>query len=372
MAFQIIRNDITKVKADAIVNTANPKPVYGDGTDCAIYEAAGKKSLLAERKKIGDIACGQAAVTPAFKLSAKYIIHTVGPIWQGGDKGEFDILRSCYENSLQLALNLKCKSIAFPLIATGVYGFPKDKALQIAMSVIEPFLLEHAMKVILVVFDEKSFELSGRIVEKVEAYVDENYVNAQKTRQLELAADSDDETFEREQRERRMRERMLREREALLAAGEITQSESGTELKIARSLSGEKKKPGRAKKVKIDDLLGASEKTFQEKFFELMDEKGLTPKEVYTTANLSKQVFSKMLCDKDYHPNKYTAIKFCLTLKLDIDQTMDLLSRAGWTLSPSSKPDLVVRGCIINGEYNEVNIDLIMFDKCQTQLCKIK
>ena len=155
MPFQIIRNDITKVQADAIVNTANPKATFGSGTDGAIYKAAGEKELLAERKKIGDIAPGEVAVTPAFKLKAKYIIHTVGPAWNGGDDGEFDILRSCYRKSLEKTEELGCESVAFPLIATGVYGFPKDEALRIAMDEIGSFLMKSDADicVYLVVFD---------------------------------------------------------------------------------------------------------------------------------------------------------------------------------------------------------------------------
>ena len=148
MPFKIIRNDITKVKADAIVNTANPEPVYADGTDAAIYMAAGEDELLAERKKIGRIAAGETAVTAAFNLPAKYIIHTVGPAWIDGNHGEFDILRSCYRKSLLLADQLGCSSIAFPLIATGVYGFPKDKALDIALSVIKEHLEASELNVI--------------------------------------------------------------------------------------------------------------------------------------------------------------------------------------------------------------------------------
>ncbi len=142
MPFQIIRNDITKVKADAIVNTANPKPVFAAGTDAAIYKAAGEKQLLAERKKIGDIMPGETAVTPAFSLDAKYIIHTVGPLWEDGAHGEFDILESCYRNCLQKAAELKCKSIAFPLIASGNYGFPKDEALGNAHKPAKPVIPE--------------------------------------------------------------------------------------------------------------------------------------------------------------------------------------------------------------------------------------
>ena len=176
MPFKIVRNDITKVKADAIVNTANPNPICASGTDLAIYEAAGKKQLLAERQKIGKIARGDVAVTGAYQLQAKYIVHTVGPVWEDGKQHEFDILESCYRKSLQKAVELKCESIAFPLISTGVYGFPKDKALQIAVSVFSEFLTENEMQIILVVFDKKSFQLSGQIVGEIDSYIDANYV----------------------------------------------------------------------------------------------------------------------------------------------------------------------------------------------------
>ena len=178
MPFQIIRNDITQVKADVIVNTANPKPVIGSGTDHAIYAAAGMEKLLAKRKKIGDIAPGDAAVTPAFHLKAKHIIHTVGPVWVDGRHGEREILRACYANSLSLAAKLRAKSIAFPLIATGVYGFPKDEALNIALAEIGRFLLTHDIKVILVVFDRDAFKLSGELAGEIEAFIDDHGVAA--------------------------------------------------------------------------------------------------------------------------------------------------------------------------------------------------
>lgn len=177
MAFQIIRNDITKVKADAIVNTANPKPKYVSGVDYAIYTAAGAEKLLAERQKIGDIIPGQAAATPAFALPAKHIIHTVGPAWIDGKHGETDTLRSCYANSLALAQKLGCESIAFPLIATGVEGFPKSEALQIAVRVIVEFLANADMEITLVVFDEASFVLSGSLFSGVDAFIDNNYAD---------------------------------------------------------------------------------------------------------------------------------------------------------------------------------------------------
>lgn len=368
MPFHIIRNDITKVKADIIVNTANPKPTYGSGTDSAIYKAAGEKELLSARKKIGNIARGDVAVTPAFNLDAKYIIHTVGPIWDGGDKGELDILRSCYEKSLSLALELKCKSIAFPLIATGVYGFPKDKALQIAMSTIQAFLLENAMKVILVVFDKKAFELSGQVIDNIREYVDSNYVKDANKREYYYYdspnVELHDYTEAEEHRNRRIRE--LRELEAREIIDGVYDRDTGKTRRLQ-----DKPDVNTPKKIEINDLISSSDKTFQEKLFEIIDERGLTGPQVYKNY-VSKQVFSKIQADKDYHPNKYTAIALCLSLHLDVEQTQDLIGRAGWTLSPSSKADLVVKGCILNKEYNIVKINCILFDFNCLELEKIK
>jgi len=344
MSFHIIRNDITKVKADAIVNTANPNPIYGGGTDTAIYMAAGAEALLAERKKIGKIARGEAVYTPAFNLNAKYIIHTVGPAWKGGGDGEFDILKNCYDNSLRLAKELKCKSIAFPLIATGIYGFPKDKALQIAMSSIQAFLMDNDMSIILVVFDDKAFQLSGNIVDNIREYVDSNYV--------EMA----------HKREYHRRER----RSAIFEDADISEVEC-----MSICAASTNRLSAVPEKIRIEDLLASSDKTFQEKLFELIDERNLSGPEVYRNY-ISKQVYSKLQSDKDYHPNKYTAIALCLSLQLDVDQTIDLLGRAGWTLSPSNKADIVVKGCIINKEYNITKINLILYDFGCQEIEKIK
>lgn len=176
MPFEIVRNDITKMNVDAIVNTANPRPVVGYGTDSMIHKAAGPM-LLQARRAIGDIKAGYAAITPAFDLQAKYVIHTVGPVWNGGSYGEEALLRNCYDNALKLALEHNCQSIAFPLISTGNYGFPKDKALQIAISAFSTFLLEHEMTIFLVVFDHTSFRLSEKLFQSVASYIDENYVD---------------------------------------------------------------------------------------------------------------------------------------------------------------------------------------------------
>ena len=162
MPFEIVRNDITNMRVDAIVNTANPRPVIGAGTDSMIHKKAGPE-LLVVRQKIGDIDRGCAAITPAFNLHAKYVIHTVGPVWLDGDHNEAAQLYNCYSNSLKLAVENKCKSIAFPLISTGNYGFPKDQALQIAIAVFSSFLLEHEMQIYLVVFDNVAYKLSEKL-----------------------------------------------------------------------------------------------------------------------------------------------------------------------------------------------------------------
>ncbi|MCD8105564.1 MAG: macro domain-containing protein [Lachnospiraceae bacterium] len=284
MPFKIIRNDITRVKADAIVNTANPHPIYASGTDTAIYKAAGAELLLAERKKIGEMERGQAAVTPAFALPARYIIHTVGPAWVDGKHGEFDVLSACYENCLAKAAELHCESIAFPLIATGVYGFPKDRALQIAASVISHFLLSHEMQVILVVFDRHAFELSGKLFQDVDAFIDENYVSRQRKEEYPSFNDGTDEA----ERSRRLR---LAESRRILS--EPDQSVSGMPETIRCPepeplYSSQMSAPmPQASRISLDDVLGNVGETFQQRLLHLIDDKGLTDVEVYKRAKVS-------------------------------------------------------------------------------------
>lgn len=344
MPVKFIRNDITRVKADVIVNSANPNPTYGAGMDSAIYLAAGKEKLLEARKKIGEIKPGDVEYTPAFNLSAKYIFHAVGPVWEGGNSNEFDTLKNCYEKALNLAVELKCKSIAFPLISTGVYGFPKDKALQIAMNTIQSFLMENTLDVLVVVFDKASFELTGKVVDKVREYVDSSLVEELHRREF------DDEYA--------LAMRNFRIQSARNVIEEIPEVE-------------EKKTISSPTKVNLSNLIDSREKTFQQKLFEIIDERKLTGPQVYGNY-ITKQVFSKIQSDINYHPNKYTAIALCLSLHLNIDDTLDLIGRAGWTLSPSNKADLVVRGCIINKVYKLMDINALLFDYNCDDIEKIK
>lgn len=420
MAFQIIRDDITLVSADAIVNTANPEPIYAGGTDAAIYEAAGADELLSERRKIGNIARGQAVETPAFSLDAKYIIHTVGPAWDGGDHGEREAVRSCYENSLSLAEKLGCESIAFPLIATGVYGFPKDEALQIAISVFSEFLLHSDMDITLVVFDKESFVLTGKKFSDVDAYIDENYVDEMLDGEYRIDRDvSNTPSFKAARKKSEKRNgrgsffKDLKEDIALsmedavvfededadfepcleepdmempqeLSADDIAsifgfsepEESDSCEENIPESpeipeeamvLEEDAELPLFSEPIlrSLDELENNIGETWAEMLFRLIDEKGYNPVDVYKRSNINKKLFSKINSNNDYHPNKKTAVAFAIGLHLNLDEAKDFLSCAGYAFSKSSKFDLIVQFFIERENYDMFEINEVLFDHDQ-------
>lgn len=376
MPFQIIRNDITKVKADVIVNTANPKPVIGGGTDSAIYKAAGEEKLLAERQKIGHIARGEMAVTPAYDLKAKYIIHTVGPIWEGGSKGEFDILRSCYRKPLEKAAELGCESVAFPLIATGVYGFPKDKALQIAMSEISSFLMQDGieMTVKLVVFGDKAFRLSRNLFFQVESFITDEEV---------IKAHLDEYGIEQEEFEH-IKDRYRREREyeryypanrptgvldfsdecelpETVEFGDIHIGSVGSTSKkpVKKETGSTYKKPFNEhsfdKSLYMND--GKEELPFQKHLLKLIIDRDLDNTTVYKSSNVTKGAFSKIMCGDTKIPKKRAVLGFCIGLKLSLEEAEELLASADMAFNPYDKRDKLVIQCLQRGQYNidEVN-----------------
>lgn len=334
MPFQIIRNDITLVKADAIVNTANPKPTYGGGTDSAIYQAAGEEQLLAERKKIGLIKCGDIAVTPAFKLKAKYIIHTVAPAWGGGDKGEFDALKSCYAKSLEKAKELGCESIAFPLIATGVYKFPKAEALRIAMDTISSFLMREDVDMIvkLVVFDDKAFRLSRNLFFQVESYIDDEGVLAAHKKEYGI----DSRAYEREK------------------AGRVR--ELGRRLYPGSNPFNEKTFD---KDLYMKDSKDNS--FFLEHLRKLIIEKDVDNTTVYKRSNVTKGAFSKILCGDTKIPQKKTVLGLCIGLRLNMEEAEELLASADMAFNPYNKRDKLVIQCITHRQYDIDEINVMLF-----------
>lgn len=330
MPFEIVRNDIVNMKVDAIVNTANPKPIIGAGTDKGVHDKAGARLLLA-RKEIGNIAVGEAAITPAFDLDANYVIHTAGPIWRDGKSSEEALLASCFKNSLRLAKEKECESIAFPLISTGSYGFPKPLALQIAVREISSFLMENEMQVYLVVFEKQSFELSEKLFKSVSSYIDANYVSDKMN--LEYGT-SKLRRFDYE-------EMLLRE-----SSYEIT-------LKIPN----------------LDGMLNNLDKGFSETLLYLIDRAGKKDSEIYKKANVDRKLFSKIRNNADYRPSKATAIAFAIALELDLDETSDLLSRAGYALSQSSKFDVIVKYFIENKKYDIFELNSVLFEFDQPLIC---
>ncbi len=372
MAFRIVRNDITKVKADAIVNTANPEPTYADGTDRAIYEAAGAELLLAERTRIGRLNVGQAAATPAFALHARYIIHTVGPSWSGGDHGELENLRACYQNSLEEAEKLGCESVAFPLIATGVYGFPKAEALNIAVSVFTEYLRDHEMKIILVVFDSESFVLSGRIFSEIDAYIDEKTVEAKKkeeygkTHHARYSGRHSGIGMASAPLQSPTEGSMRMEDDVYTAA--MSMPTPGISVNEQEEEKAVLALEDAAASDTLEERMKHIDDTWQEALLWWIDEKGYTDVEVYKRANVDRKLFSKIRGKEEYQPKKMTAVAFALALRLNLDETQDFLKRAGFALSHSNKFDLIIEYFIEHGVYDTYTINLALFDHRQPLL----
>lgn len=355
MPFEIVRNDITNMQVDAIVNTTNSCPVVGFGVDTGIHQKAGS-ALLAARQKLGRIPVGGAAVTPGFDLPARYVIHTVGPVWQGGGEKEEKLLRGCYEKSLKLALRYHCESIAFPLLCAGNHGFPKPLALQIAMSTISDFLMKHELQVYLVVFNREAFRLSEQLFRRVSSYIDENYIFEKKLEEYALPKDAAPE--ELQQRMANRRRRMNSEETVCLSCETIFEAPAPCAAPAPRV----KKAQGKAS---LTDFLARTDAGFTETLLKLIDKSGKKDSEIYRKANISKQHFSKIRNDPHYQPKKATAIALALALELSYEDAADLIGRAGYAFTNSSKFDLIIRYFIEQRNFNvvEINIALYEFDQ---------
>lgn len=322
MPFTIVRQDITKMQVDAIVNAANTNLLMGGGVCGAIFKAAGPVKLQLACAKVSPIKTGEAAITPGFKLPAKYVIHAVGPVYSRQNAAQSEqLLRSAYMESLKLALNNRCDSIAFPLISSGIYGYPKEKALQVAVSAIKDFLVEHDMDVYLVIFDRASFSVSEKLLGAVESYIDENYVDTH---------------F------------IYRQEERNTDYAHITKPSFDEAAPMAVSKG-------------LDDLIDDLDEPFNTTLLRLIDVKGKTDSEVYKRANIDRKLFSKIRTGKGYMPSKRTILALAVSLELTLEETDDLLERAGYALSHSQKFDVIVEFFIVNGKYNIFEINEVLF-----------
>ena len=324
MPLEIVRNDITKMAVDAIVNAAKESLLGGGGVDGCIHRAAGPE-LLRECRTLGGCRIGEAKITGAYRLPCRYIIHTVGPVWNGGKYGEREKLASCYRTSLALAKEHGCETVAFPLISSGIFGYPKDQALRVAVDTISEFLAENDMTVYLVIFSRTAYAIGNKLFADIAAYIDDHYVDAH--------TDS---------RRERMRRRGVVESRMLTAYEDAPVAASG-----------------------LDEALAHLDAGFSETLLKLIDRSGKKDSEIYKKANVDRKLFSKIRNNPDYKPSKTTAIAFAIALELNLDETRDLVARAGYALSASSKFDVIIEYFIRQKKYDifEINEALFAFDQ---------
>ena len=325
MPLEIVRNDITKMSVDAIVNAAKESLLGGGGVDGCIHRAAGPE-LLQECRTLGGCRTGEAKITKAYRLPCQYVIHTVGPVWNGGSHGERELLVSYYRTSLALAKEHGCETVAFPLISSGVFGYPKDQALRVAVDTIGEFLLHNDMTVYIVIFSRTAYQISSKLFADIAEYVDDHYVDAH--------TDS--------QRERLRRMSVLESRTLSADAAAATMAVGG-----------------------LDSLLAHLDAGFSETLLKLIDRSGKKDAEVYKKANVDRKLFSKIRNNPDYKPSKPTAVAFAIALELSLSETRDLIARAGYALSPSSKFDVIIEYFIMQRDYDifRINEALFAFDQ---------
>lgn len=345
MPLQIIRNDITKVTCDAIVNAANSTLLGGGGVDGAIHRAAGR-GLLAECIKLHGCRVGEAKITNGYNLPCKYVIHTVGPKWRGGNNGERDLLVSCYKNSLALAVQYGCESVAFPLISSGVYGYPMNEAFKVAVDTVADFLMQNDMMVYIVAFGKNAMDASSKLFSDVAQYIDDNYV--------EEHTDYSN--------------RMMQLGESAVLPPLAKSSRISHPGSYSMPDCAPMEAPCAKESRNIDDLndiVGILDESFSEMLLRKIDEAGMTDSECYKKANIDRKLFSKIRSNPAYKPSKPTVIAFCIALELSLKDTNEMLLKAGFALSHSNKFDVIIEYFISKGRYNifEINEALFAFDQ---------
>ena len=358
MPLQIIRQDITKFRCDAIVNAANETLLGGGGVDGAIHRAAGS-GLLKECRTLGGCQTGQSKITKGYRLPCKYVIHTVGPVWRGGAYGERELLESCYRTALNLAAEYKCESVAFPLISSGIFGYPKAEALRVAVDAIAAFLPEHDMSVYLAIFDKSGYQISAKLFSDVRSYIDDHYV----------------ETHTDTGRERQRRIAGIphifpsdaapapKEKHSFFGSVSFGDSVPMREMAEGADIAEEAFVTGAPRS--LDEMLSQIDESFSQMLLRKIDERGMTDAQCYKKANIDRKLFSKIRSDVHYRPSKPTAVAFAIALELPLDEAKDMLMKAGYALSHSSKFDIIIEYFLVSGKYDifEINETLFAFDQ---------
>ena len=432
MPIEIVRNDITKMTCDAIVNAANTYLMGGGGVDGAIHRAAGRE-LLEECRTLGGCNTGEAKLTKGYKLPCKYVIHTVGPVWRGGGNGERELLTSCYKNSLLLAVEHGCESVAFPLISSGIYGYPKDEAFRVATDTISNFLAENDadMMVYIVIFDRASLNVGSKMFSEIQSFIDENYVDEQikqdsrfepmfrllfpvKSKDKQDHKNTASKTEKSAIKNKALKRKSKHSKESLFPAdlsvgpnivdtlnsnfnesfdlkktdlpekvsflkeesipneGTISEDTLFSGKMDLHSLFGsdcEDKTYAASPSVStLDEALSALGESFSEMLLRMIDERGLTDPKVYQKANVDRRLFSKIRGNRNYHPQKRTVLAFAIALELGIEDTKKLLETAGFALSKSSISDVIISYFILKGHYNIYEINEVLNSKKQKTL----
>ena len=335
MPFEIVRNDITKMKVDAIVNPTNRGLVPGGGLDAAVHKAAGPE-LAKACQAIGGCETGDAIITKGFKLPARYVIHTVGPVWHGGQGREKALLTSCYQKCLALAKTHDCRSVAFPLISAGTFGYPKDEAMAVGLDVISKFLFENDMLIYLVVFGRAEYLTSRKLFSDVQEYIDDVYAASHYHRNTEA-----------------------RRRE-------LWQADEAAAQRYEADLFGSAFPPEASPVGSLlpdwSKVFEEADEGFSEALLRLIDEKGMTDVQCYSRANIDKRLFSKIRSNPAYRPSKPTPFALAIALELSLEETSALLRKAGFAISHSSKLDIIVEYFIKHKRYNVFEINEVLFD----------
>ena len=354
MPLKIVRNDITKMNTDAIVNTANEYVAVGPGCDTAVYQAAGYDALFQYRKEnIGPVPEGEVFITPGFALPVKYIIHAVSPLFIDGDSGEEEKLRSCYRKSLRLAKENQITSIAFPLISTGSFGYPLEEGIRIAADEINAFLLANDMLVYIVVFGRRATSLGTKLYPDLEEYIDQNYVEIKRVEESGYYNRPLPGAVGGYERRRATLSRI--EEEAELSEMALEEPSDACYESSASFIDDIE-----LHERKIDERIAHLSDTFSEYLMHLIQSKGMKNADVYKRAIIDKKIFSKIKNNPYYQPKKITALCLCVGAKLSLDETTDLLARAGYALSPCDKTDIIFKFFIENGYYDMVDLDIVL------------